>query len=60
MERMDMHSRDEYFKVIKENYFKARSKKEKTELLDEYCRNTGQSRKYVVWKIHQVAMCVFR
>jgi len=51
-----MHSRDEYLKVIKEKYFKARRKKEKTELLDEYCGNTGQSRKYVVWKIHQVAI----
>jgi len=27
MERMDMHSRNEYFKVIREKYFKARSKK---------------------------------
>jgi hypothetical protein len=56
MEKMDMHSRNEYLKVIKENYFKAKTKKEKTELLDEYCRNTGQSRKYVIWKIYEVAL----
>jgi len=56
MERMDMHSRNEYLKVIKESYFKAKTKKEKTQLLDEYCRNTGQSRKYVIWKIHGVAL----
>ena len=56
MERMDMHSRNEYLKVIKENYFKAKTRKEKTELLDEYCRNTGQSRKYIIWKIHQIAI----
>jgi len=56
MERMDMHSRNEYLKVIGESYFKAKTRKEKTELLDEYCRNTGQSRKYVIWKIHQVAI----
>ena len=51
-----MHSRNEYLKVIRGNYFEARTRKEKTELLDEYCRNTGQSRKYIVWKIHQVAI----
>ncbi len=48
-----MHSRNEYLAVIKESYFKAGCRKEKTELLDEYCRNTGQSRKYVIWKIHR-------
>jgi hypothetical protein len=56
MERMDMHSRNEYLKVMKENYFKAKTRKEKTELLDEYCRNTGQSRKYIIWKIQQIAI----
>jgi hypothetical protein len=56
MERMDMHSRNEYLKVIKETYFKAKTKREKTQLLDEYCRNTGQSRKYIIWKIHRVAV----
>ena len=38
MERMDMHSRNEYLKVLKEGYFKAGSKKEKSQILDEYCR----------------------
>jgi hypothetical protein len=56
MERMDMHSRNEYLKVIKESYFKAKARKEKTELLDEYCRNTRQSRKYVIWKIHRTTL----
>jgi len=42
MERMDMHSRNEYLKVIRERYFPARTRKEKTLLLDEYCGNTGQ------------------
>jgi hypothetical protein len=36
MEKMDMHSRNEYLKVIMESYFKARTSKEKTQLLDEY------------------------
>jgi hypothetical protein len=53
MERMDMHSKNEYLKVIRERYFPARTRKEKTLLLDEYCGNTGQSRKYVIWKIHR-------
>jgi hypothetical protein len=53
MERMDMHSRKEYLKVIRERYFEIRTKKEKSEILDEYCRNAGQSRKYVITKIHK-------
>jgi len=53
MERMDMHSRNEYLKVIRESYFKANRRKEKTQLLNEYCRNTGQSRKYAITKIHK-------
>jgi len=53
MEKMDVHSRNEYLKVIREKYFKAGTRKEKTRLLDEYCGNTGQSRKYVIWKIHK-------
>jgi len=56
MERMNMHSRNEYLKVIRASYFKAKTRKEKTELLNEYCRNTGQSRKYVIWKIHQAIL----
>lgn len=51
-----MHSRNEYLKVIKESYLKARTRKEKTKLLDEYCRNTGHSRKYVIWKIHRAVL----
>ena len=51
-----MHSRNEYLKVIQESYFKAKTRKEKTQLLDEYCRNTEQSRKYVIWKIHRAIL----
>jgi len=47
MERMEMHSRNEYLKVIREKYFKVRTKKEKSQILNEYCSNTGQSRKHV-------------
>ncbi|MCL0084768.1 hypothetical protein M1N69_01245 [Thermodesulfovibrionales bacterium] len=51
MERMDMHSRNEYLKVLREKYLKARTKREKSQILDEYCGNTGQARKYVIRKI---------
>jgi hypothetical protein len=51
MERMDMHSRNEYIKVIRERYLKTRTRKEKSEILNEYCLNTGQARKYVIRKI---------
>jgi len=51
LEKMDMHARKEYLKVLRERYFKARTKREKTEILNEYCQNTGQNRKYVISKI---------
>lgn len=50
-ERMDMHSRNQYLKVLRERYLKTKSKKEKGEILDEYLKNTGQNRKYVIRKI---------
>jgi len=46
-----MHSRNEYLKVLREKYLRAKTKKEKSLILDEYCGNTGQSRKYVIRKI---------
>lgn len=48
---MDMHSRNEYLKELQQRYFQTRSKKEKSSILDEYCRNTRQNRKYVIRKI---------
>ena len=51
MERLDMHSRNEYLKVLRERYLEAATKKERTRILDEYCGNTGQARKYVIKKI---------
>ncbi len=48
---MDMHSRNEYLKVLRERYLKARTRKEKSLILDEYCSNTGQARKYLIRKI---------
>lgn len=46
---MDLHTRNEYMKALKERYCET-GKKEKSRILDEYCRNTGQNRKYVINK----------
>ena len=48
-----MHSKNEYLKVARERYFRARTKKEKSQILDEYCSNTEQSGKYVIRKINR-------
>lgn len=47
-----MHSRNEYLKELQGRYFMAASRKEKSSILDEYCKNTHQNRKYVISKIH--------
>ncbi len=46
-----MHSRNEYLKELQQRYFQTQSKKKKSSILDEYCRNTHQNRKYVIRKI---------
>jgi len=46
-----MHSRNEYLKVLRGRYLKAETRKEKSRILDEYCGNTGQVRKYVIRRI---------
>jgi len=48
---MDIRTRKEYTAVVKERYRKARSKKERSLILDEYCANTGQARKYAIRKL---------
>lgn len=42
----------EYLKVLQGKYFMAKSQKEKSSILDEYCGNTGQNRKYVIRKLN--------
>ncbi len=49
---MGMNARNEYLDVLRTRYFTASRKREGTQILDEYCRNTGQSRKYVIRKIN--------
>jgi len=49
---MDMNARNQYLKVLQERYFQAQSRKEKSLILDEYCRNTHQNRKYLIRRIN--------
>lgn len=44
---MNYASRNEYMKTLQERYLRG-SKKEKGAILDEYCRNSGQNRKYAI------------
>jgi len=50
---MNMNARNQYLSVLRKNYLQAKSKKEKTLLLNEYCKNTHLNRKYVIRKINQ-------
>jgi len=47
-----MHSRNQYLKVLQEKYFMAKTKKEKSSILNEYCGNTHQNRKYIIGRIN--------
>lgn len=49
-----MRSRDQYLETLIPRYLKT-DRKGRTSLLDEYCLNTGQNRKYVIRKIRQMA-----
>ena len=47
-----MKSKNQYLQtLINKKGYHLISRKEKTKLLDEYCKNTGQNRKYVIRKI---------
>jgi len=53
---MDMYSKNQYLKaLIEKRGYLLKSKKEKSELLDEYCQTTGQNRNYVIRKIRSGA-----
>lgn len=49
---MDLMARNQYLKTVveKQNYGRL-AKKEKSTLLNEYCRTTGQNRKHIIHKI---------
>ncbi len=46
-----MESRNQYLGVLRERYLRAKAKKEKSQILDEYCHDTSQARKYVIREI---------
>lgn len=51
MEKMSIEAREQYFKVMRKRYWAAEGKRDKSRILDEYCKNTGQNRKYVITKM---------
>ncbi|MFQ6093410.1 MAG: transposase [bacterium] len=51
---MDMRARHQYLETLIPRYLKA-DRRGKTRLLNEYCLNTGQNRKYVICKIQKMA-----
>ena len=48
---MNMDARRQYLKVLQKRYFMAKSRKDKSSILDEYSRNTHQNRKYAIRRI---------
>ena len=48
---MNMDAKRQYLKVLQERYFMAKSRKDKSSILDEYSRNTHQNRKYAIRRI---------
>jgi len=49
---MNMYSKNQYLKaLIEKRGYLLKSKKEKSKLLDEYCKTTGQNRNYIIRKI---------
>ncbi len=48
---MNIESKKQYMETLREKYFKA-DKKGKSLILDEYCRNTHQNRKYAIKKFN--------
>jgi len=57
---MNMNARNQYLKVLQEKYFMTRSRKDKSSILDEYCGNTSQNRKYVIRKLSSPISLVIR
>jgi hypothetical protein len=52
---MDFNTCKQYMDRIRERYLQTKSKKAKGLLLDEYCKNTKQERKYVIKKLRYKA-----
>jgi hypothetical protein len=50
---MSKESIMELTKAVTKRYLKAKGRKKKTKILDEYCANTGLNRKYAIGKIRE-------
>jgi len=48
---MDIDARNQHPKALQEKCLMTKSRKEKPSIPDEYYRNTGQNRKYIIRKI---------
>lgn len=48
---MNIETKKQYMETLRERYFKA-NKKGKSLILNEYCKNTGEDRKYVIKKFN--------
>jgi DNA-binding sugar fermentation-stimulating protein len=48
---MNTEAKKQYMETLREKYFKA-NKKGKSKILDEYCENTGENRKYAIKKFN--------
>ena len=48
---MDRHAGSEYMNAMRKRYLCVASRQEKSRILDQYCANTGQNRKYTTRKI---------
>lgn len=46
-----MHTRHVYMNTLRTRYCQPRHRQGKSRILDEYCANTGQNRKYAIRKI---------
>lgn len=55
---MSTKSRVEYFRVLAERYRNLLSKKQRSEIINEACINTGLHRKSVIRAINQVIHCI--
>lgn len=51
---MDINAKQQYMDTLRERYLRG-TKKEKGAILDEFCTNTGQERKYVIKKLRYKA-----
>lgn len=51
---MDLRARNQYLEtIVTKSGYHSITKKQKSEVLKEYCKNTGQSRKHVICKIQR-------